>query len=353
LISLPCRLCAQNEGTFTLKTVVIDAGHGGHDPGTISSDGKVKEKNINLDVALKLGAKIKEGYPGVKVIYTRSKDVFIPLAERADIANRNQADLFISIHVNSVKGSSKANGIETFVMGTDKSESNMAVCRRENSVILLEDDYSTTYQGFDPNEPESYIFFSLMQNANMEQSIAMATLVDDNLSLGPIKHSRGVKQAPLLVLWRTTMPSLLIEIGFLSNNSDKQVLTDASKRDEIASRIYKAFSQFKEHYDFGTEVSSGVVVNKPVVSEAPAKNDSPKVVDNFPEKGYYTVQIFASKNRVPAGSPDFKGEKNCNCRQEGGFFKYSVGKFKSRSEASQALTDLKKRFPGAFVTYID
>lgn len=334
IILSPCHLSAQNEGSFTVRTVVIDAGHGGHDPGTISSDGKVKEKSINLDVALKLGAKIKSAYPGVKVIYTRSKDVFIPLAERAEIANRNRADLFISIHVNSVKGSSKANGIETFVMGTDKSESNMAVCRRENSVILLEEDYTTTYQGFDPDEPESYIFFTLMQSANIEQSIAMATLVDENLSLGPIRHSRGVKQAPLLVLWRTTMPSLLVEIGFLSNASDKRVLTDAGKRDEIAEGIFKAFSKFKEHYDFGGEAPSSIV-------------------DNSPEKGYYTVQILASKKRIPSGSPEFKGEKSCNCRQEGGFFKYSVGKFKSRPEAAQALVALKKRFPGAFVTYID
>ena len=186
LLALFVLLCpsvaeAQESGV-RLRTVVIDAGHGGHDPGAVSKSSKLSEKQINLDLALKLGARIEKEFPDVKVIYTRKTDKFVELAERGNIANRNHADLFISIHVNSAK-STAASGTETFVMGTDKSQSNMEVCKRENSVILLEDDYTTTYEGFDPDNPESYIIFNLMQNAHFEQSISFASCYLDHNSM--------------------------------------------------------------------------------------------------------------------------------------------------------------------------
>ena len=343
-----------------LRTVVIDAGHGGHDPGTVSPDRKSKESTINLDVALKLGAKIKEKYPDVNVIYTRKTDVFIPLAERADIANKSRADLFISIHVNSVaKKGSSASGTETFVMGTDKSTSNMEVCKRENSVILLEDDYSTTYQGFDPENPESYIFFNLMQNAFFEQSINMASLVQQQLKKGPITVNRGIKQAPLMVLWRTTMPSVLVEIGFLSNASDRKVLTDRQQREVIATRLFNAFCQFKSRYD--SEEYSGDVAPAPIPSPepepspslesqpAPAPKPQPAPQVSAAPRKVYSIQILAVTKKLKTGAPELKGQKEYNCDFINGMYKYSVGNYSTKEEASKNLSKIKTKFPGAFI----
>ncbi|HPS95583.1 MAG TPA: N-acetylmuramoyl-L-alanine amidase, partial [Bacteroidales bacterium] len=192
---------AQNDSYVSIRKVVIDAGHGGKDPGAVSINRKTQEKNITLTVALKLGDLIKKNFPDIKVIYTRSTDVFIPLNQRTDIANKNRADLFISVHVNSAKARSAA-GTETFVMGMDKSSSNLEVSKLENSVVVLEgDDFSSKYEGFDPNVPESYIIFSLLQNSHLEHSLSFASLVQRNLSKGPIIINRGIKQAGLLVLW--------------------------------------------------------------------------------------------------------------------------------------------------------
>lgn len=363
LLGLPQQLFSQSTNKVVLRTVVIDAGHGGHDPGTVSPDKKYKESKINLEVALKLGELIQERYPDVKVLYTRSTDVFIPLAERADIANKNRADLFISIHVNSVaKSGSTASGTETFVMGTDKSASNMEVCKRENSVILLEDDYSTTYQGFDPNNAESYIFFNLMQNAFFEQSINMASFVQQQLQKGPITKSRGIKQAPLMVLWRTTMPSVLIEIGFLSNSSDRSILTDKFQREVIATRIFNAFCQFKSQYDSEEYVEPFVQVEKdpepavkpepkaepkPVVKPEPKPQPAP-AVKPAPQK-VYSIQIFAIGKKLKVGAPELKGLKEFNCDFINGLYKYSVGNYSSKEEATKNLPSIKAKFPGAFV----
>ena len=191
-----------------IRRVVIDAGHGGKDPGAISRNGKYKEKNITLSVALELGELIKSNFPDIKVIYTRSTDKYVELSERAAIANRNKADLFISIHVNSAK-STQARGTETFVMGTHKSEANFEVCKLENSVIVIEEDYEKKYEGFNPGSPESYIIFSLLQNVHQEQSIKYAAQVQGQFARGPISVNRGVKQGGLLVLWKTTMMPLV------------------------------------------------------------------------------------------------------------------------------------------------
>lgn len=355
-LGLPWHSFSQNKGKVVLSTVVIDAGHGGHDPGTVSPDRKLKESTINLDVALKLGAKIKEKYPNVKVIYTRKTDVFIPLAERANIANRNKADLFISIHVNSVsRKSNSPSGTETFVMGTDKSASNMEVCKTENSVILLEEDYSTTYQGFDPNNPESYIFFNLMQNAYFEQSINMAACIQQELKKGPVKASRGIKQAPLMVLWRTTMPSVLVEIGFLSNAADRNILRDKNQREVIATRLFNAFCRFKNQYDSdgpeAAEAPSPVTSPSPVATSEPVDAPKPEtttVVEASPQT-VYRVQIFVLSKKLKAGAPQLKGLKQYNCDYVGGVYKYSVGNYATKAEAEKKLRSLKASFPGAYI----
>ena len=238
----------QNENIIKIKTIVIDAGHGGKDAGAVSKNGIYKEKDIALSIALKFGAKIKEKYPDIKVIYTRDTDRYIELGERAAIANRNKADLFISIHINSTKGT-VATGTETFVMGTNKSQSNFEICKTENSVIVLEDDYQSKYEGFDPNSPESYIIFSLLQNTHLEQSLKFASYIQDNYRNGPIKIDRGVKQGGLLVLWKATMPAVLTEVGFISNSEECMMLTWDQTQNMIASRLLDAFSSYKNDYE--------------------------------------------------------------------------------------------------------
>jgi len=317
---------AQQANSVELRTVVIDAGHGGHDPGTMSADRKIKESAINLEVALAVGKRIEARYPDVKVIYTRKTNVFVPLAERADIANKNHADLFISIHVNSVRKNTSVSGTEIFVMGTDKSESNMEVCKAENSVILLEDDYSTTYQGFDPNNAESYIFFNLMQSAHFEQSIAMASHVHQSLKKGPVTKSRGVKQAPLMVLWRTTMPSVLIEIGFLSNSSDRKILSSKTKREEISEGIFNAFCKFKQQYDSHLDTTP-----------------------NEPREQMYSIQILATSKKLNEGAPEFKGLDGIERKFINGIYKYYVGNFPKKEEADKKMMELRKKFPDCFV----
>ena len=339
-------LCPAQEGGVRLRTVVIDAGHGGHDPGAISKYSKLSEKQINLDLALRLGKRIEKEFPDVKVIYTRKTDRFVELAERGNIANRNHADLFISIHVNSA-GSTAASGTETFVMGTDKSSSNMEVCKRENSVILLEDDYSTTYEGFDPNNPESYIIFNLMQNAHFEQSIAFASLVQQQfIKNGPIKKSRGVRQAPLMVLWRTTMPSVLVEVGFLSNASDRTVLNKDENRQKIADDLFRAFSTFKSQYD---SEGGTITVDDAALSPQEEEEVQPPA-DSGP---HFEIQVLASKKKLKNGSPELKGLTGYQCRFINGFYKYSVGNFSSREEASKRLPEIRKKFPGAFVISVE
>ena len=212
----------QSSSTLKLRTVVLDPGHGGKDAGCVSRDRKTYEKNLTLSIARLLGQKITQAYPDVKVVYTRTTDKYVTLNDRAEIANRNHADLFISIHINSFSSSSP-NGFSAHILGQSRDKNrdlfsyNMDVCRRENSVILLEEDYSTKYQGFDPEDPESFIFFNLMQNAFYEQSLLFAADVEKELSKGPITHSRGISQDPFYVLWKTTMPAVLLELGFISN----------------------------------------------------------------------------------------------------------------------------------------
>ncbi|HWA32552.1 MAG TPA: N-acetylmuramoyl-L-alanine amidase [Cyclobacteriaceae bacterium] len=225
-----------------VDTVVIDAGHGGKDPGTKGVF--LKEKDVALKIALKVGNYIQKNLPGVKVIYTRKDDRYLPLDERAAIANRNKADLFICIHANAVS-KSEIRGTETYVMGPHKSEGNLDVAKRENSVILLDENYEERYEGFDPNSPESNILFSIAQSAYLESSLKFAGKVEAEFKGRIGRKSHGVKQAGFWVLWRTAMPSVLIEVGFLTNPTEEKFLSEENGQNLIASGIYRAFKEYK------------------------------------------------------------------------------------------------------------
>lgn len=327
-------LNAQNKQVVELKTVVIDAGHGGHDPGAVN--GKVYEKDITLSVAKRLGDLIKRNYPGVKVVYTRSDDRFVELFRRADIANKNNADLFISLHVNSAADRS-ARGHETFVMGQDKNSENLEICQLENSVIVLEDDYTSNYQGFDPNNPESYIIFSLLQNAHLEQSLDFAALVQNSANSGPVGNNRGVKQANFIVLWKCTMPAVLIEMGFISNSNDMRTLTDKNSQQRIAANIFKAFQTYKKNYD--TDIY------------LPDSGDSGRQVTASSQESQgekFGIQILASSYRLPADAKEFKGWR-CGRIKSGKNYKYYIGEYSTREEAVKALPRIRNSFPEAFI----
>ncbi|CAG5074333.1 N-acetylmuramoyl-L-alanine amidase AmiC [Dyadobacter sp. CECT 9623] len=230
-----------------VRTVVIDAGHGGKDPGTRGR--KIKEKDVALSVALELGRKIKEATPEVKVLYTRSTDVFIELGERSAFANRNNADLFISIHCNATPRSRSVHGTETFVMGLHKTEGNLEVARRENSVILQETNYKQKYKGFDPNSPLAHIMLANYQSAFISSSLRLADLIEKKFQSVSDRESRGVKQAGFLVLWRCAMPSVLIETGFLSTPDEEDYLASEDGQVEVAESIHQAFMAYKKDMD--------------------------------------------------------------------------------------------------------
>lgn len=335
---IPVEASSQSEG---LKCLVLDAGHGGRDSGCMSKDKKYREKDIVLSVVLKLGKIIEEEHPDVKVVYTRKKDVFIPLAERADIANRNKADLFISVHVNA-NPSTVPRGSETFTMGTHVSDRNFEVSKRENAVIKMEEDYSTKYEGFNPDSPESYIIFSLLQNAYSEQSIKFAKFIQDEYAKGPVKHGRGVKQAGFLVLWRTTMPSVLTEIGFLTNQEDLKVLITDEGQSKIARRLADAFTKYKEDYE-----SRNTLDNSPSETEEIEPEPKAKEPDTF-----YAIQIMAVNKKLSSNSPDLKGRGDALYIYQDGRYKYYLGRYNTREEASKELSKVRKSFKGAFVIVV-
>jgi N-acetylmuramoyl-L-alanine amidase len=228
-----------------IRTVVIDAGHGGKDTGCLGAS--AREKEVALKVALKVGELMEENIPDVKVVFTRKDDRFVELIDRAGIANKNHADLFISIHCNS--GPSAAFGTETYTMGQHKSTGNLAVAKRENSVVLQEENYEKKYNGFNPNSPQSHILFSLYQSAYLDNSLRFAQKVEKEFKTKVGRSSRGVKQAGFLVLWKSAMPSTLIEIGFLTNPTEEKFLNDKANQTYMASGIYRAFKEYKQELE--------------------------------------------------------------------------------------------------------
>lgn len=324
---------------YKLKTVVIDAGHGGHDHGC--SGASNNEKTLSLKMALKLGELIEKNYPDVKVIYTRKTDVFVELYERAAIANRNNADLFICIHCNA-NPSSSPSGTETYVMGLHKTEANLNVAKRENDVILLESDYKQNYDGFNPNDPASHIIFSLNQHAFMEQSILFASSVEKYLKSHAKRSSRGVKQAGFLVLWKTAMPSVLIETGFLTNPGEEKFLGSEDGQTAVAESIFYAFRDYKNDM----ENSSGVI-SEAKAKELNAEVDKAPVTTNTPTeisateatKGLsFSVQFYSSETAVSSSKFDKLKPENITYVQENGWYKYRLGPYNTLDEATKKQT---------------
>ncbi|MEO1410326.1 MAG: N-acetylmuramoyl-L-alanine amidase [Bacteroidota bacterium] len=265
---------ASSEANYRIRTVVIDPGHGGHDPGCLGA--VTQEKDIALQIGLKLGRQIKAHFPHIRVLYTRDRDVFIPLHERAKLANREKADLFISIHCNSVANANYVHGSETFVLGLHRADDNLAVAKRENAAILYEENYQNNYAGYDPNSAENHIMLALFQNAFLDQSINFAEKIEQELQSGPSAKSRGVKQAGFLVLRETTMPSVLIEAGFLTNNRDERYLGGDPGQEQVALAIFRAFHRYKKEVEAESgEMLAALAPPSPIV---PSETRSVKIV---------------------------------------------------------------------------
>ena len=378
LISSPLHISGQNVSGQGLKTVVIDPGHGGKDPGAPGKSKSTAEKNIVLNISKLFGDKIKAEYPDVKVVYTRSTDVFVELKERANIAKRNNADLFISVHCNS-STNSKAFGASAHILGpksnnpkntSDYFEKSKSVAQRENSVMLLEDDYQTAYQDFDPNSPEAVISHSLLWQANYGNSLLFAAEYDSQIHKAPYRVSNytGIHQDVFYLLWATNMPAALLEVGFLSNPSDYAVLSTADGQEKIAKSLFNAFKSYKEKYDASVGALPAVSESTPesepsTVKEEPAspkqetapvqKEEADKNVTSTPSK-YYGIQIMGLGRLLKNGDSALKGLQVQAVKAEGSsIYKYIYGKHATRSAAAAELPAVKKKFPEAFIVEVN
>ena len=325
-----------------IQTIVIDAGHGGKDTGAL---GRLStEKSINLSVALKFGAYIEENLPDVKVIYTRTTDKFVELSERAAIANRNNADVFISIHCNSTDGITSVDGAETFVMGESKNEANLNVAKKENSAILLESN-TKAYDNFDPNSTEAYIIFSLNQSIYQSQSLSLAGF---------------------LVLWKTSMPSILVELGFINNMKEEQFLKSEKGQTQMALALYRAFEEYKREFESENHVAKKTeTTDKPKATEKPKAADKPVATEktNTTDKSestnkpasvsgevYFSVQFSTLNRKVPVTDKAFKGIKEVEVYESNGAYRYVSGRFQTKSEAVARQTEVRNLgFTDAFI----
>ena len=389
--------------TFTL---VIDAGHGGHDAGAIGAI--TKEKTINLNVALAFGRLVEQNCKDVKVIYTRKTDVFVPLHTRADIANKAKADLFISIHTNALPKKRISRGIETYTLGMHRAADNLDVAKRENSVILIEKDYKQRYQGFDPNSSESYIMFEFIQDHNMAQSVELAKLVQKRTCATAGRQNKGVKQAGFLVLRETSMPSCLIELGFISTPDEEQFLHSDNGVEKLGRGIYQAFVDYyqttqskvrpkgkmaRELADIREGRVSAAeneqpkaekvqpkmeepepaedVINvdtvvpvvaaqesekkevfvkksEPVKKNEPVKNPEP-VMTEPSDAPVFKLQVLASSTKLKPTDPQLKGQKQADYYQEGGLYKYTLGNSTDYQQIYQLRKTQLQNFPQAFI----
>ena len=343
--------------------VVIDAGHGGHDPGAI---GKIsKEKNINLNVALKVGNLIKRNCDDVKVIYTRSKDVFIPLDRRAEIANNAKADLFISIHTNALANNRTAKGASTWTLGLAKSDANLEVAKRENSVILYESDYKTRYAGFNPISAESYIIFEFMQDKYMSQSVHLASLVQKEFRHTCKRADRGVHQAGFLVLKASAMPSILVELGFISNPEEERYLNSEAGTTTLANGIFRAFLSYKREHEIRMTGSSRTLLPEdtdagrveeeipasPVSNNTETKQNTEKVADRQTDSAapVFKIQILTSSRPLAANDKRLKGLKGVEYYQEGGLCKYTYGASTDYNKVLRTKREIALKFKDAFI----
>ncbi len=324
----------QAQQVIKFKTVVIDPGHGGRDPGAVGKDSK--EKDLVLSVALKLGEYIKQYLPEVNVIYTRQTDVFVPLDERAEIANKNEADLFVSIHANYI-GVANIYGTETFVLGLHRTEENLEVAKKENAVITLEEDYTTKYEGFDPNSTESYIIFELMQNVYLDQSIHMASLVQDQFQHRVGRRNRGVKQAGFLVLRKTAMPGILVELGFLSNRNEEKYMISEKGQSYLASALFRSVRDYKNEFEAKSQLlDEGMKARR----EQAVAN---KVDVSF------RIQVASSKKELDLQARVFSAFKEVWMFEEDSRYKYTTGCSSDYQEILALMKEVKKVVSDCFV----
>lgn len=344
-----------SSGDLGLNTIVIDPGHGGKDPGAPGKTKATAEKHIVLNISKLFGQKIKDAYPDVKVVYTRSTDVFVELKERANIAKRNDADLFVSIHCNS-NDNARAFGASAHILGpkstnpknnSDYFAKSRSVAQRENSVMLLEEDYKTSYQDFNPDSPESVIGHSLMWQANYDNSLLFAAEYDALIHKSPYRESSytGIHQDVFYLLWATNMPSALLELGFISNPSDYAVLSSADGQEKIAQSLFEAFRSYKKKFD----ASVGAVPSEEV---APVASDS-KVVTEEDDAPYYGIQIMGLARLLKNGDPALKGlEVQAVKSADSNIYKYVCGKHGSKELAEERLSVVRRKFPDAFVVKV-
>ena len=363
--TLPLRAVAMTAGSDRF-TLVIDAGHGGKDPGAIGRFSR--EKNINLSVAKAFGQLVERNCPDVKVVYTRKTDVFIPLARRAEIANEAKADLFVSIHTNALPGKAISRGAETYTLGMARAEENLEVAKRENSVILVEDDYQERYEGFDPKSAESYIIFELMQDQHMAQSVEFARMVQKEFRTTGGRQDKGVHQAGFLVLRETSMPSVLIELGYISTHDEETFLNSQNGIRKMSQSIYNAFVAYKQKHiksghteaqpDETTAIESAAesdiaLLTDEEQAEEKNKQSVPKpAMDAQTEeenRPVFKVQLIATARQIPTGSTRFKGLSPISFYKEGAYYKYTYGETTDYQEAIKMRNRIKADFKDAFI----
>lgn len=381
LLAFMCMLVVTAFAANKRFTLVIDPGHGGHDAGARGAISM--EKNINLTVALRFGKYVEQNMPEVRVIYTRKQDVFIPLHERANIANRANADLFISVHTNALPAGKVARGFETYTLGMHRAKDNLDVAMRENSVISMEKGFEQTYEGFDPKSSESYIIFEFIQGKNMERSVDLARMIQRSVCDSGCRPDKGVHQAGFLVLRETSMPSCLIELGFITTPDEERLLNDNVKVDDIAKGIYEAFAKYKNKYDRSVSVpyraanrqestlpkivpdsykeeaeNRRVKKQEPVRrTRAPKTDDSDRKADtvasqsrNAPKDApVFKLQIFVSSRNLRKGDAHFKGETEFDSFQEGNLVKYTLGASTNYNEIYRLRKEKMEKFPEAFI----
>lgn len=381
LLALMCMLVVTAFAANKRFTLVIDPGHGGHDAGARGAISM--EKNINLTVALRFGKYVEQNMPEVRVIYTRKQDVFIPLHERANIANRANADLFISVHTNALPAGKVARGFETYTLGMHRAKDNLDVAMRENSVISMEKGFEQTYEGFDPKSSESYIIFEFIQGKNMERSVDLARMIQRSVCDSGCRPDKGVHQAGFLVLRETSMPSCLIELGFITTPDEERLLNDNAKVDDIAKGIYEAFAKYKNKYDRTVSVPYRAAnrqestlpkivpdsykeeaENRRVKKQEPVRrtrasktDDSDRKADTVASQSRITpkdapvfkLQIFVSSRNLRNGDAHFKGETEFDSFQEGNLVKYTLGASTNYNEIYRLRKEKMEKFPEAFI----
>ena len=372
LITQGLVVAAQNK-KFTL---VIDAGHGGHDAGALGASSK--EKNINLNVALAFGNYVERNCPDVKVVYTRKTDVFVTLHERANIANRHKADLFVSIHTNALPAGKQARGLETYTLGMNRANENFDVAKRENAVILYEKDYEQHYEGFDPNSSESYIMFEFMQDKNMAQSVDLAKMVQKRACSSANRQNKGVKQAGFLVLRETSMPSCLIELGFITTPQEEQQLNTRECIDALGYGIFQAFVDYRNKYDktiiVPFEAPERQVMENQMQERVQKESEGGKTQtaeqekDNVPrseskkvnevpeqkpatdsEAPIFKIQVLTSTTLIRQGDKRLKGLDGVDYYKDGGIYKYTIGASANYNEIYRLRKTMVGKFPQAFI----